>query len=49
MNEQVTAAAIRLHPADNVVVAARAMPAGAVVAGESGIGQGTHRASLARV
>jgi altronate hydrolase len=35
MNEQVTAAAIRLHPADNVVVAARAMPAGAAVAGES--------------
>ncbi len=35
MNEHVTAAAIRLHPADNVVVAARAMPAGAGVAGES--------------
>ncbi len=35
MNEQVTAAAIRLHPADNVVVAARAMPAGAAVTGES--------------
>lgn len=34
MNEHVTATAIRLHPADNVVVAARAMPAGAAVAGE---------------
>lgn len=35
MNEHVTAAAIRLHQADNVVVAARAIPAGVAVAGES--------------
>ena len=35
MNEQISGAAIRLHPADNVVVAARAMPAGAAVAGEA--------------